>query len=101
MTRPNPKPKIQNRIPIVSRLCPSMPKNWTLDRSGNFRLASPLTGSGCAKDADAPRGRNRNKVAANCAKRCDVDAILCKPRRMEFLRFDVHDDYAFRPILRA
>src|SRR5712692_46842 len=32
---------MQNRIPNSSSLCPSMPRNWTCDRLGMRRLASP------------------------------------------------------------
>src|SRR6202171_4373570 len=41
MTRPKMSPKMQKRIPIVSSLWPSMPRNETWERSGSFRPASP------------------------------------------------------------
>jgi hypothetical protein len=32
---------MQNRMPIIKRLWPFMPRNDTEDKSGSFRLASP------------------------------------------------------------
>src|ERR1700676_668224 len=46
MTRPKMSPKMQKRIPIVSSLRPSMPRNETWERSGSFRPASPPAVSG-------------------------------------------------------
>src|SRR6202521_5334633 len=41
MASPKISPKMQKRIPIVSSLCPSIPRKVTCERSGNFKLASP------------------------------------------------------------
>src|SRR6266436_8162747 len=46
MARPKMSPKMQNKIPIVSSLWPSMPRNEICERSGSFRPASPPTVSG-------------------------------------------------------
>src|SRR5580658_5210706 len=56
---PNPSPAMQKRIPIISSLWPSMPRNDTEDRSGSFRPASPpASGADWAAAADAPRVTN-------------------------------------------
>src|ERR1700685_4405083 len=39
------RPKTQKRMPKSSSLWPSMPRNWTCDKSGNLRLASPAASS--------------------------------------------------------
>src|SRR5467141_676075 len=46
MARPKMSPKMQNKIPIVSSLWPSMPRNEICERSGSLRPASPPTVSG-------------------------------------------------------
>src|SRR4029077_8047703 len=51
MASPKISPKMQKRIPIVSSLCPSIPRNVTCERSGNFRPASPLGFSWAEADA--------------------------------------------------
>src|SRR5271157_4717625 len=47
---------MQNRMPMVSNLWPVTPRNWTWERSGSFRLASPLgaASGGRAKAPAAP-----------------------------------------------
>src|SRR5713101_1693598 len=43
-------------MPKSSNLCPSTPRNWTWERSGSFRLASPPASSaGCASVETALR----------------------------------------------
>src|SRR5215469_7171017 len=63
MAKPNPSPKMQKKIPIMSKRWPSMPRKVTDERSGSFRLASPLTCSGCARAAEAKTVRNENASA--------------------------------------
>src|SRR5579864_7642001 len=47
---------MQKRIPIISNLWPSMPRNETEERSGSFRPASPLASeAGWAQAAEAPK----------------------------------------------
>src|SRR5881394_3004751 len=75
------------------------PQKVTLERSGNLRLASPLTCSGWARATEAPKVKNRNNADADWAMRCELDATLCKPMRMGIPPIlTYHDDYAFRPI---
>src|SRR5579863_5167941 len=79
MASPKPNPKIQNRIPIMSSLCPSIPRNDTEERSGSLRLASlPASSADWANALDAhkvnrataavrslPKPRLRNTVFAS------------------------------------
>src|ERR1700675_4950597 len=51
MASPKISPKTQNRIPIVSSLCPSIPRKVTWERSGSFRAASPPGFSWAEADA--------------------------------------------------
>src|SRR6266404_9593252 len=52
IVKPKSKPKMQIRIPHNSSVWPLIPpRNFTLERSGNFRLASPP--ASCAEAAAA------------------------------------------------
>src|SRR5712675_2762619 len=62
MTMPKMSPKMQNRMPMVSSLCPSIPRKETCDRSGSFSPASPPAVSGAAC-ASATETFNNNKAA--------------------------------------
>src|SRR5579863_2249884 len=85
MIRPNAKPKMQNRIPKRSSLCPSIPRNETEERSGSFRLASPPTSSlACAaNDCAAVNMENVAATAENFAIRHASDRALVSQVRID------------------
>src|SRR5271165_3254477 len=84
MTMPKPKPKTQNRIPMVSSLCPSIPKKVTCVRSGSFRLASPPTSvDGWARAAEALRNRPVSKIAKVLPNRSPGKESLEKAERIK------------------
>src|SRR5215469_13686637 len=82
MAKPNPSPKIQKKIPIMSKRWPSMPRKVTDERSGSFRLASPLTCSGCASAAEAKTVRKENASATKPIVLGQRDAKLADQMRM-------------------
>src|SRR5438445_13432924 len=100
MTRPKMSPKMQNKIPIVSSLWPSMPRNEFCERSGSFRPASPPTVSGadCARAAvpfnniraahTAPALANRLRSEPTPASQVDISdppsRILNPPNSRSF-----------------
>src|SRR5579864_4991101 len=95
---------MQNRIPTMSNLWPSMPRNETEERSGSFRPASPpASGAGWAKAADAPRMTtariDATVVARVWATRHPRDATLASQVRIgkpPLIENDYKDDYGFR-----
>src|SRR5215467_577218 len=84
MASPNARPKIQNRIPISSSLCPSIEslRKLTEDKSGSFRLASPPS-VGWARAAVAPVTAKANAPAKVLAKRHPWDAALASQVRIK------------------
>src|ERR1700686_4828382 len=73
MTMPKPRPKTQNSSPIISRRCPSMPRNETDERAGSFKAASPpaseVCSAGCATAQPAVRRSRVTSVAEAFAMR--------------------------------
>src|SRR5215472_74621 len=75
---------MQNRIPTMSKRWPSIAplKKDTEDRSGNFRLASPLACSGWARAMPGAKMESRKAKEANLATRDQQDATLAGQMRI-------------------
>src|SRR5215468_3277253 len=71
-------------MPTISKRWPSMLplKNDTEDRSGNFRLASPLACSGWARAMPGTKMESSKPKEANLATRDQRDATLAGQMRM-------------------
>src|ERR1700722_781399 len=95
---------MQKRIPTISNLWPSMPRNETEERSGNFKPASPLaSGAGWAKAADALKMTSEKidatAVARVWTKRHPRDATSASQVRIgkpPLIEKRYEDDYGFR-----
>src|SRR5215467_5852731 len=82
MAKPNPNPKIQKKIPIMSKRWPSTPRKVTDERSGSLRLASPPTCSGCASAAEAKTVRDESVSPTTPTIFAQRDAKLADQMRM-------------------
>src|SRR5271170_1138069 len=92
---------MQKIIPIISSLCPSMPRKETEERSGSFRPASPPTSeAGWAKAADAAKvTKAATAVARFWAKQHPRDTRSASQVRIgnpPLIENDIKDDYGFR-----
>src|SRR5579862_5835848 len=93
---------MQNRIPIMSSLWPSTPRNETEERSGSFRLASPpASEEGCA-NAEALKVMTE-RIAATVVTPCRVKRHPRDTRSASQVRIGnppliqlFKDDYGFR-----
>src|SRR5271167_1292711 len=92
---------MQKTIPIISSLCPSIPKKETEDRSGSFNPASPPTSeAGWATAADAAKATKAATAAARLrAKRHPSDTRSASQVRIgnpPLIEERYKDDYGFR-----
>src|SRR5580658_2408572 len=70
---------MQNKMPKSSSLWPSMPRKFTNDKSGSFKLASPpgawASAGACANAAAAPKSITKNPAT-------DFNALRQKLERL-------------------
>src|ERR1051325_4739223 len=100
---PKMRPKLQTRIPQRRRLWPSIPppRKRTEERSGNFRLASPLASLVCAARAPVAETRAVRPRAPSFAKRFQkfelpVDQAFCSQVRMNASSKKIRSRMIFR-----
>src|ERR1035437_8944948 len=94
ITMPKPRPKTQNRSPIISKLCPFTPRNETEERSGSFKAASPPSSAGWAIAEPAVRSSRVASIAKVLVNRRPTDAKWAFQVRMKILlciQFRGHD----------
>src|ERR1019366_9826328 len=90
---PNNRPPAQKSNPIIRRARPSMPKCCTVDRSGNFRLASPPACSCALANVESSRHRMAATILYGRFKNVSAHslmapAIFVVPRSEPMTRLD-------------
>src|ERR1700758_3939282 len=99
MTSPKRRPRMQKMMPNRSSLCPSVPKNGTLERSGTLSAASPPTSSaGWAKAEREPSVSTARTAAKLLASRHPEDAAVAIQGHMRVLQNEsfIRDDNVFK-----